>query len=88
MKKNKVGISITKNKQNNMIESHIVFESSPRRDKKILGLIKSIDKTASYAGGVAGNGDRVIIANGTPNQYKEILNDYIEDGIVKSIDKF
>ena len=71
-----------------MIESHIVFESSPRRDRTILNIIKWIDKNAEYAGGVAGNGDRVIIAEGNPDQYKEILSDYIKDDVVKSICEF
>ena len=71
-----------------MKESHIVIESSPRRDKTILDLIKTIDPAANYAGGIAGNGHRMFIVEGSPEEYRKLLANFIETGVVISLDEF
>ncbi len=70
------------------IETHIVIKSSSRRDKVILDKLKQIDSDASYAGGVGSSGHRVFIVDGTPEQYTKLLKEYIESGVVRSIDEF
>jgi hypothetical protein len=71
-----------------MKESHIVIKSSPKRDKTILDLIKTIDPAANYAGGISSSGHRVFIVEGSPEEYRKLLANFIETGVVISLDEF
>ena len=71
-----------------MKESHIVIKSNPKRDKTILDLIKTIDPNANYAGGIISSGHRAFIVKGSPEEYRKTLSDFIETGVVVSLDEF
>lgn len=68
--------------------THIHMFSDPASNGKILKLVRTIDPNASFAGGIGGGGDRALIAKGNPNDYKKLLSQYINRGIVTTISKF
>jgi len=75
---------------NDFGEIHIWAKSSPRSDRKILDLLKQIwPEYASYAGGIGGSGMRVFVIDdpeATVEEVSDVLAEYIEKGMIKSVD--
>lgn len=71
-------------------EVHVWAHSTPRSDRKILDLLKEMwPENASYAGGIGSNGMRVFVVddpNATVEEVSDVLAEYIERGIVESVD--
>lgn len=74
--------------QNEFGEVHVQVMSHPRSDRKILDLLKDNFDNVSFAGGVGGGGWRIIVVedpNATIEEVSDILFQYIERGVVKTV---
>jgi len=65
----------------------IIVDAHPRRDRKILDLIKDIKNAEASMGGVGRNSERwIFVDNVSGDDIKKALSKY-DDSVVKSITK-